>query len=78
MGAPVRLHLWGGGEGASVVRREDWDSLSDWGQLARGLMHLAEAPFPDGSSLFAEAQVGWDAVRPGAFASVDLGVDDAR
>ena len=37
VGAPVRLHLWGGGEGASVVRREDWDSLSDWGQLVRGL-----------------------------------------
>ncbi|MFP2929847.1 hypothetical protein ACLESO_32570, partial [Pyxidicoccus sp. 3LG] len=37
VGAPVRLRLWGGGEGASVVRREDWDSLSDWGQLVRGL-----------------------------------------
>ncbi|NMO22282.1 hypothetical protein HG543_46625, partial [Pyxidicoccus fallax] len=37
VGAPVRLRLWGGGEGASVVRRQDWDSLSDWGQLVRGL-----------------------------------------
>jgi hypothetical protein len=37
VGAPVRLHLWGGGEGTRVVRREDWDSLSDWGQLVRGL-----------------------------------------
>jgi len=37
VGAPVRLRLWGGGEGASIVRREDWDSLSDWGQLVRGL-----------------------------------------
>ncbi|QRK13924.1 hypothetical protein JQX13_34215 [Archangium violaceum] len=37
LGAPVRLRLWGGGEGASLVRREDWDSLSDWGQLVRGL-----------------------------------------
>ncbi len=37
VGAPVRLRLWGGGEGAGVVRREDWDSLSDWGQLVRGL-----------------------------------------
>ncbi|ATB51312.1 hypothetical protein [Corallococcus macrosporus] len=37
VGAPVRLRLWGGAAGASVVRREDWDSLSDWGQLVRGL-----------------------------------------
>ncbi|MFP2933276.1 hypothetical protein ACLESO_50645, partial [Pyxidicoccus sp. 3LG] len=37
VGAPVRLRLWGGGEGAGLVRREDWDSLSDWGQLVRGL-----------------------------------------
>ena len=37
VGAPVRFRLWGGGEGAGVVRREDWDSLSDWGQLVRGL-----------------------------------------
>ncbi|QSQ27564.1 hypothetical protein JY651_22785 [Pyxidicoccus parkwayensis] len=35
VGAPVRLRLWGGGEG--LVRREDWDSLSDWGQLLRAL-----------------------------------------
>jgi hypothetical protein len=37
LGAPVRLRLGRGGEGAGLVRREDWDSLSDWGQLVRGL-----------------------------------------
>ncbi|AEI66565.1 hypothetical protein LILAB_23350 [Corallococcus macrosporus] len=37
VGAPVRFHMWGGGEGTGLVRREDWDSLSDWGQLVRGL-----------------------------------------
>ncbi|HLK99667.1 MAG TPA: hypothetical protein VK539_03745 [Myxococcaceae bacterium] len=37
VGAPVRLRLWGGAPGAEPVRREDWDSLSDWGQLVRGL-----------------------------------------
>jgi hypothetical protein len=37
VGAPVRLRLWGGEPGAGLVRREDWDSLSDWGQLVRGL-----------------------------------------
>ncbi|MBN9685903.1 MULTISPECIES: hypothetical protein [unclassified Corallococcus] len=37
LGAPVRLRLWGGGGAAGLVRREDWDSLSDWGQLVRGL-----------------------------------------
>ena len=37
VGAPVRLRLWGGGESAGLVRREDWDTLSDWGQLVRGL-----------------------------------------
>ncbi|WP_434347534.1 hypothetical protein ACN6A1_05385 [Myxococcus virescens] len=37
VGAPVRFRLWGGGESAGIVRREDWDSLSDWGQLVRGL-----------------------------------------
>jgi hypothetical protein len=36
LGAPVRLRLWGG-EPGGLVRREDWDSLSDWGQLVRGL-----------------------------------------
>lgn len=35
LGAPVRLRVWGGGEGAGLVRREDWDSLSDLGQLVR-------------------------------------------
>ncbi|RKG61739.1 hypothetical protein D7W79_41020, partial [Corallococcus exercitus] len=37
LGAPVRLRLRGKGEGTSLVRREDWDSLSDWGQVVRGL-----------------------------------------
>ncbi|RKI46977.1 hypothetical protein D7X55_36930, partial [Corallococcus sp. AB049A] len=37
LGTPVRLRLWGGGGNAGFVRREDWDSLSDWGQLVRGL-----------------------------------------
>ncbi|AEI63982.1 hypothetical protein LILAB_10355 [Corallococcus macrosporus] len=37
VGAPVRFRMWGGGEGVGIVRREDWDSLSDWGRLVRGL-----------------------------------------
>lgn len=37
VGAPVRLRLSGGESGAGFVRREDWDSLSDWGQLVRAL-----------------------------------------
>ena len=37
LGAPVRLRLWGGELGAGLVRREDWDSLSDWGQWVRAL-----------------------------------------
>jgi hypothetical protein len=37
LGAPVRLRLWGGEVRGGRVRREDWDSLSDWGQLVRGL-----------------------------------------
>ncbi|WP_239015214.1 hypothetical protein [Archangium violaceum] len=37
MGAPVRLRLAGGEVGAGLVRREDWDSLSDWGQLVHAL-----------------------------------------
>jgi hypothetical protein len=37
VGAPVRLRLWGDGKGAGIVRWEDWDSLSDWGQLLRAL-----------------------------------------
>ncbi|RKH30614.1 hypothetical protein D7X12_38960, partial [Corallococcus sicarius] len=35
LGAPVRLRLWGGGVGAGLVRKEDWDTLSDWGQVVR-------------------------------------------
>ena len=42
MGAPVRLRLWGGEAGAGRVRREDWDSLSDWGQLVRALKLRSE------------------------------------
>ncbi|RKG56358.1 hypothetical protein D7V80_40650, partial [Corallococcus sp. CA054B] len=37
LGAPVRFRLWRGGEGTGLVRREDWDSLSDFGQVVRGL-----------------------------------------
>ncbi|MCP3064014.1 hypothetical protein LXT21_35085 [Myxococcus sp. K38C18041901] len=37
LGAPVRFRLWGGSDGGALVRREDWDTLSDWGQLVRGL-----------------------------------------
>ncbi|RKG82507.1 hypothetical protein D7W79_02280 [Corallococcus exercitus] len=37
LGTPVRLRLWGGGGAAGFVRREDWDSLSDFGQVVRGL-----------------------------------------
>ncbi|WP_425537606.1 hypothetical protein [Myxococcus fulvus] len=36
LGAPVRLRLWGP-DGGGVFRREDWDSLSDWGQLVPSL-----------------------------------------
>ena len=37
LGAPVRLRVGGGDPGAGLVRGEDWDSLSDWGQLVRAL-----------------------------------------
>jgi len=37
VGAPVRLRLSGGEPGLGLVRREDWDRLSDWGQLVRAL-----------------------------------------
>ena len=37
VGAPVRLRLSGGEVGVGLIRREDWDSLSDWGQLVRAL-----------------------------------------
>ncbi|WP_246137555.1 hypothetical protein, partial [Myxococcus llanfairpwllgwyngyllgogerychwyrndrobwllllantysiliogogogochensis] len=42
VGAPVRFRMWGGGDGAAFVRREDWDTLSDWGQLVRGLKFGSE------------------------------------
>jgi len=35
LGAPLRVRLWGGDGG--WVRREDWDSLSDFGQVVRAL-----------------------------------------
>ncbi|RYZ14326.1 MAG: hypothetical protein EOO70_07760, partial [Myxococcaceae bacterium] len=34
LGAPVRLRAWGS---TGLVRREDWDNLSDFGQVVRGL-----------------------------------------
>jgi hypothetical protein len=37
LGAPLRLRLWGGQGPGALVRREDWDSLSDFGQLVRSL-----------------------------------------
>ncbi|RKH68495.1 hypothetical protein [Corallococcus aberystwythensis] len=37
LGAPVRLRLWGGGGSAGFVRKEDWDSVSDFGQVVRAL-----------------------------------------
>lgn len=37
LGAPVRLRLWGGEPGTGLVRKEDWDTRSDWGQLVRAL-----------------------------------------
>ncbi|NVJ28959.1 hypothetical protein HUW62_48020, partial [Myxococcus sp. AM011] len=37
LGAPVRLRMWGAEEGASLVRKEDWDELSDWGQVVQAL-----------------------------------------
>jgi hypothetical protein len=43
LGAAVRVKLWGGEAGAGRVRREDWDSLSDWGQLVRALKVGGEA-----------------------------------
>ncbi|MDC0711750.1 hypothetical protein POL68_24995 [Stigmatella sp. ncwal1] len=44
LSAPVRLRMWGGGEGASLVRKEDWDELSDWGQVVQNLMVGGDAP----------------------------------
>ncbi|RKH67702.1 hypothetical protein [Corallococcus llansteffanensis] len=35
LGAPVRLRPWG--EDTGFVRKQDWDSLSDFGQVVRGL-----------------------------------------
>ncbi|WP_375755336.1 hypothetical protein [Corallococcus exercitus] len=45
LGTPVRLRLWGGEQNAGVFRQEDWDSLSDWGQVVRALkLGSNEAP----------------------------------
>ncbi|RKH13531.1 hypothetical protein D7V97_05400 [Corallococcus sp. CA053C] len=44
LGAPVRLRLWGGGAGAGLVRTEDWDTLSDWGQVVRLFMVGGDTP----------------------------------
>ncbi|RKH88383.1 hypothetical protein D7Y21_15125 [Corallococcus sp. AB045] len=44
LGAPVRLRLWGGGAGGGFVRKEDWDTLSDWGQVVRILTVGGDAP----------------------------------
>lgn len=44
LGAPVRLRMWGGEAGASPVRKEDWDELSDWGQVVQNLMVGGDAP----------------------------------
>ncbi|NTX41027.1 hypothetical protein HUA78_42020 [Myxococcus sp. CA033] len=44
LGAPVRLRMWGGGERAGFVRKEDWDTLSDWGQVVRVLTVGGDAP----------------------------------
>ncbi|RKH32722.1 hypothetical protein [Corallococcus sp. CA031C] len=37
LGAPVRWRLWNGDKGAGLLRKEDWDTLSDWGQWVRFL-----------------------------------------
>ncbi|QAT85482.1 hypothetical protein EJ065_3922 [Corallococcus coralloides] len=44
LGAPVRLRMWGGETGAGFVRKEDWDTLSDWGQVVRILTVGGDAP----------------------------------
>lgn len=44
LGAPVRLRLWGGEEGAGLVRKDDWDTLSDWGQVVRLFMVGGDTP----------------------------------
>nr|BDT32077.1 hypothetical protein MFMH1_17460 [Myxococcus sp. MH1] len=44
LGAPVRLRMWGGEAGGSLVRKEDWDELSDWGQVVQNLMVGGDAP----------------------------------
>jgi hypothetical protein len=90
LGAPVRFRL---GEGLTGrVRPEDWDTLSDWGQLVvrpgfelHALAGWGGRPGVDGA-WGAVAGVGADALtptldgtlRPGAFASLGLGVDHAR
>ncbi|HEX5745833.1 MAG TPA: hypothetical protein VFZ09_06295 [Archangium sp.] len=70
LGAPVRLRLAGCELEGGLVRREDWDSLSDWGQQVHALK-LGSDTAPVG--LWVGALEG-----PGAFASLGLGVDNAR
>ncbi|WP_253818530.1 serine/threonine-protein kinase, partial [Myxococcus xanthus] len=36
--------MWGAEAGASLVRKEDWDELSDWGQVVQNLMVGGDAP----------------------------------
>jgi hypothetical protein len=45
VGAPVRVRLWGGEARAGRVRREDWDSLSDWGHLVRRYSNRAHPDY---------------------------------
>jgi hypothetical protein len=45
LGAPVRVRMWGPAAERGKIRREDWDSRSDWGQWVRGLkLGSDEAP----------------------------------
>ncbi|MCP3167403.1 hypothetical protein [Myxococcus qinghaiensis] len=44
LGASVRLRMWGAETGASLVRKEDWDELSDWGQVVQALTVGGDAP----------------------------------
>jgi hypothetical protein len=119
LGAPVRLRLAGGEVGSGLVRREDWDDLSDWevfgwgrldvdGRLAAQLANrdlevalsgLALGLGQPGARHLYSGQVRWrfghklyglaeggtvlfpkpdGTLRPGAFASLGLGVDNAR
>jgi hypothetical protein len=79
LGAPVRLRAW---RSEGRMRREERDRLSDWGQLVRCLKLGSDVAFV-GVQLSArlvgaevspdEGHLLWE-----AFASVGLGVDNAR